>query len=108
LISFNDRDFKSELYIDRIRNGQPKLLVPVDVDITRQGEVDSLIEELCAERLQRTPHGFFDWDRGSRPNHFGDRVKLATSLRRYGMIVPLVWNKQTGNLVNGRLSRVVS
>src|SRR5262252_10298155 len=29
------------------------------------------------------------------------RNKLATSLRRYGMVVPLVWNKQTGNLVGG-------
>jgi hypothetical protein len=76
LISFNDRDFKSELYIDRIRDGNPKLIVPIDVDIPRQGEVASLIAELCAEQLKRNLRGYFDWDRGSRPNHYGDCVKL--------------------------------
>jgi hypothetical protein len=76
LISFNDRDFKSELYIDRIKNGSPKLWVPIDVDTPRQGEAESFIDELCAERLQRNARGFFDWDRGSRPNHYGDCVKL--------------------------------
>jgi hypothetical protein len=83
LISFNDRDFKSELYIDRIRDGNPKLIVPIDVDIPRQGEVASLIQELCAEQLKRNLHGFFDWDRGSRPNHYGDCVKLILVGWRY-------------------------
>lgn len=83
LISFNDRDFKSELYIDRIKNGAPKLLVPIDVDRRRQGEAESFIDELCAERLERTAQGFFEWECAGRPNHFGDCVKLMLVGWRY-------------------------
>jgi ParB-like chromosome segregation protein Spo0J len=29
------------------------------------------------------------------------RANLETSMREFGLVVPLVWNKQTGNLVSG-------
>ena len=82
LISFNDRDFKIDLYLDRIRKGSPQLMVPIDVDIPRQGEFASLVNELCSERLVRDKHGNFEWQKFG-PNHFGDCVKLNLVGWRY-------------------------
>jgi hypothetical protein len=75
LISFADHNFKTELYIDRIRDSHPRLIVPSDVDVLRQGEPESLIDELCGEQLILDPKtGLFKWK--GRNNHFGDCTKL--------------------------------
>lgn len=87
-LTFNDRDFKTELYIERIPNR--RLMVPMDIETPRPGEEkDAIINELCAERLEENRHGHFEWTtaepgkKNSRPNHFGDCAKICCVMWRY-------------------------
>lgn len=79
LLSFNDRDFKTELYIDRMKQGTPRLWFPADTS-------DDLIEELCHEELVEDDSaptaGMFTWKR-TGPNHYGDCLKLVCVGWRY-------------------------
>lgn len=79
LLSFNDRDFKSELYIDRLKKAEPRIWFPTDTS-------DDLIEELCHEELvedESAPTaGMFKWVR-TGPNHYGDCIKLICVGWRY-------------------------
>ena len=87
-ITFNDRDFKTELYIERIPN--KRLIVPMDIEVRLPGEENyDIIEELCAERLEENKYGHFAWTneapgkKTSRPNHFGDCAKIICLIWRY-------------------------
>ena len=69
LTSFNDRDFKHELYNERLKGLKPpEIIFPEAID-------DELVTELTNEKLVEVRPGFFDWIRMG-PNHFGDCVKI--------------------------------
>lgn len=91
MISFNDRDFKSELYLTRIkrdvppgvplekqdefRAGMPRLLVPENVTELRDRENDNLVKELCNEPfIEDLETGQMKFER-TGANHYGDCVK---------------------------------
>lgn len=92
LISFNDRDFKTELYTERIkrelppdlseaeaaalRDTMPRLLVPENV-------TNDFIVQLTNEELKEDMEtGKMEWVR-TGPNHFGDCVKEICVIWRW-------------------------
>jgi hypothetical protein len=92
LISFNDRDFKTELYIVRIKREvppgvpeenaekfkekMPRLLVPENV-------TDDLIRELVNEHLEEDEETGLMEFRRKGPNHYGDCIKEIILLWRW-------------------------
>lgn len=73
LTSYNDRDFKTKLYIDRIKKGNfPGIHFPENLD-------ELLVKELCSEELRENEEAHaskrYEWKR-TGDNHLGDAVKL--------------------------------
>jgi hypothetical protein len=89
LLTFNDRDFKSELYVERIPNR--RLIVPADIEEKRPDEVFDIIQELIAERLEEDRYGNLKWTNLQPnkttviPNHAGDALKICCVIWRYMM-----------------------
>jgi hypothetical protein len=92
LLTFNDREFKTELYIQRVKrtvppdldeeqakeflSKMPRLLLPEDVD-------SEVITELTNEHYEEDPEtAEWEWIRKG-PNHFGDIIKEMCVFWRY-------------------------
>ena len=76
-LTYNDRDAKDELYINRIRHRRRRLFFPLDVE-----EDTEFVSEMCAEELIRTEKGVTKWNEHPGANHYGDSVKdIVTGLR---------------------------
>jgi hypothetical protein len=89
LISYNDRDAKTDLYEDRIAGntaeGERRSRIWFPSDVLNDKD---LIDEFCNEKLVEDPDAptakTFAWKR-TGPNHWGDAAKVAITGFRYMM-----------------------
>jgi hypothetical protein len=92
LISFNDRDFKTELYTERIKREVPPTLSAAEAEELRktmprlmvpENVTNDFIVQLTNEELKEDLEtGKMEWQR-TGPNHWGDCVKEICVLWRY-------------------------